>query len=482
MGAPDSPLAGFDGHPLASPLARRGPASGLVNQFGAPMAPTDDPAWQPPRDPLAGVDRYLAASVVSREIPLSTIQTSWTVPDVRKALADLSSGVFDQPSQLCEAIVGEARVSATLNSRIGGLFGRPVRHTASQLPGVKDSDAAKQALEAWQAIWPQVGTEAVLSELQRWGVMIGFGVAQILWDTSEDVWVPHLRVWHPRYTYYHWLYRTLVAVSLDGQHAVTGGDGHWLHHAPHGEYRGWVQGAVRATAEPWLILKLAYRDFARASERHGMPIILGKRPAAGDPVQAANFRNALANIGQESVVDLPQGVDDAFSYGLDLLESKATWDKGFEILISLCEKALTLSIAHQNLTSEVQEGSLAAARVHADTKQAALESDERGISSTLYQQLARPWAQFCFGDPDLAPVTHWDISPPEDHATNAKTFVDFGTALLAMRSAGLRAKDPVALGRRFGLSLDSADFEAVEPLQIAAKSAVASAPKEEEPE
>jgi hypothetical protein len=54
------------------------------------------------------------AGVIYRDIPLVTMATSWGVADVRAALEQLVQGLFDLPAQLCDSIVGDDRVQATM--------------------------------------------------------------------------------------------------------------------------------------------------------------------------------------------------------------------------------------------------------------------------------------------------------------------------------------------------------------------------------
>ena len=398
------------------------------------------------------------AGVVWREIPLTTISTSWGVASVRQALTSLVTGLFDWPAQLWDSIIGDDRVQATIGSRTGGLLGRPVKFEASDL------DADHQVFDAWQQAWPTIAAEPIMSELQRWTIGMGFGIAQIMWDTTQPVWVPHVRPWHPRYSYYHWMMRRYIAITMDGQVPVIPGDGKWILHAPHGDYRGWMRGSVRAIAQPWLVRQFALRDWARWSERHGMPIYLAKIPAAGDPVAADAFAKSLATLGQESVVKLPQGVEAQFSYDMDLLEAKDPGWQGFQQLINQCDMSIVLTLMYQNLTTEMKEGSFAAARVHADIRQSALEADARALSHTIYQQLARPFAAYNFGDPNLAPRTDWDVTPVEDSLAQANTLDRVADAILKMGKGGKGIKHLGELFERFNIPLTDKDIEEIAPI------------------
>lgn len=465
-------VAPFSSSPMNDPLGTRSTsplsptqAQGMITDaLGRPMTQTVDPAWAQRGDSLQGKNPRATAELIYREIPLTVVNTSWDIGAVRTALQSLVVGLFDQPSQLVESIVGDSRVQAAMESRTGAILGAPVKF---KLPKkYRDDKDAKKCLRAWERAWPLIAAEPVLAELLQWSVQEGFGVAQLMWDTkSHGVWWPYIQVWNPRYVYYHWLYRCYVAITLDGQVPIFGGDGHWLLHAPHSEYRGWIRGAMRAIAPWWLARNYALRDWARYSERNGMPWVKGKSPAAGDPIQIQQFRTDLSMLGQESIIQVPQGVDDQYSYDVELLEaSVGDASTGFEKIIQMCNGEITLALMGQNLTTEVKEGSLAAARVHADVRQQMIEADARALAKSIYMQIARPFAQFNFGNADFAPLIEWDVVPEDDFLMKSQVFKNVLDGLMVARKAGKQFNDLTALTKQFGLNLSMVDIENVEPL------------------
>jgi len=131
-------------------------------------------------------------------------------------------GVFERSAQLCDSILGDDRVIATLGSRRAGLFGREVRHTPAN-----DSSAARETCDAWQSHWPRFAALAPMTEIHSYGILMGFGMSQLVWDTSKPVWLPYLRPWHPRYEYFDWITRKYIAISQDGNLPILPGDGKW---------------------------------------------------------------------------------------------------------------------------------------------------------------------------------------------------------------------------------------------------------------
>lgn len=436
--------------------------------IGTPKPPADDPAWADRgKSPIGSPN---TVGVFHREIPIVTIATGWTVPNARSALMDLVVGLFDAPGQLADDVMGsDSRTQAALASR-QSILGRPVDFR----PPVRyrDSRLAQECLDAWSEAWPTMAVEAQMGSLNRWSIMMGFGLAQLIWDTTGDYAIPRPLSWHPRYTYFHWLFRCFIAITMDGQEAIIPGDGSWVMHAPHGEYRGWMRGGIRAVTPWWLGRHYALRDWMRYSERHGLPMIKAKTPAVGEPKQQAAFRAQLSNLGQEAVFHLPQNPEPFLSYDVELLEARDTAHEGFRMLIEQCDVEITLALMAQTLTTAMPaEGgsSYAAARVHGDVRQSLLESDARSLAETVYMQIARPFAAFNFGNADLAPRVVWDVTPYEDALTRAKTFQTVAGALLAMRNAGYKPRELSRMLKTFQLDLDQ--FEEVEPLQIEAQAA-----------
>jgi hypothetical protein len=458
----------FSGHPLsgAGTIVSRNPLgqSGLLDSFGQAVPRTEDPTWAPPTDPLAHVDPRTAATIITREIPLVQVMGDWSPSTVRGALNQMMIGLFDQPSQLIEWVIADSRVQAAQMSRTGGLLGRPVKFGLAAQN--KNNDKAKQCLEAWEAVWPITASEPVMSEWLQWSTHLGFNIAQIMWDTSVTPWVPHLKNWHPRYSYYHWLFRKYIAIGLDGQFPVVAGDGHWVLHAPHGDYRGWVRGAIRGVAPWWLARNYALRDWASASERNGMPTILADTPQGADPVMIQLFRAAVSMLGQNSTIQLPSSTDleKYGKYDLRYLETKLDFSKGYEALIQQCNAEITLALQGQNLTSEVKEGSLAAAREHGNILQVIIEADARALEQTVRNQIMRPFAKFNFGDAELAPTIKWDVKPVEDKAALADVYSKFATFILEMARAGHKVTNPVSIGKALGLKLQLADIIEAPPL------------------
>jgi phage gp29-like protein len=418
--------------------------------------------FAPPGSPGTGMLPQASVKFIYRDLPIVSIATKWTVEQVRGALGANLTGNFYAPAMLCDEILGDDRVQATMGSRVAGLMSRETIFEPAN-----DSRAAKEVMISFAECWDDLGSYGTQGWLHAYGVMMGWSSAQLVWDTTGPVWKPQLRPWHPIYTYYHWTLRRFIALSQDGQIAIEPGNGKWVLHAPWGDYRAWVFGALRAVAEPWLGRHYAYRDWMRYSEVHGIPIKLASAPASADPTQRAAFEQNLLNIPSETTVLLNKGLEGQGSdYNLELLEATDTAWESFPGLIDRSDMSIVLAILFQNLTTEVKGGSLGATAAHMDILQRGAERDDTAMSTT-YRQVTRPFAAINYGDAALAPKVRRDMKSSAVHKEQATLASLLGQMLTSMRTAGIRLKKPRAFVKGFGI--DIGPYEHVQPVQVEAK-------------
>lgn len=365
---------------------------------------------------------------------------------VRRALDAHESGSFYSSAQMVEAMGRDDRISAVLSTRVKGMLGLPF-----DLHG--GSDKARDVM--WDR-WLEVAPEWALATIERWATMMGFALAEIVWRRdSADEWIPTIKPWHPMFVRFDHEDRTFKVQTVDGEVPVTPGDGKWILHAPSG-WRPWMQGSVRSLSIPWLSRTLATRDWNRSNEVHGMPIRGAVVPNDASEEDVNRFWNAVQRLGNETSVKLPQNQETGRGFDLKLIESGEDSHASFDKLITSCNVAIAIELLGQNLTTEVQGGSYAAASIHERIRIDYLQADAECLATTLHYQLCRPWAALMFGDPEVAPWPHWDATPVGDHSTEANTLSMLATAIETMNRAlgpHQMSIDVEELSHRFGLPI-----------------------------
>ena len=434
------------------------PMDRLARQYlaGLEGLDTDDPAFRRPFD-ATDENTRARARLIYRDIPLVTIQNTWTVEQLRAAVRAHLEGQFYLSGQLCDSILGDDRVTSTLNSRAAALFGREVRFATAD-----ESSAARECLDAWMRWWPRLTGDSAIRETQDYGTIMGFAHDQIVWDTHQPGldYAPSLRPWHPVFEYYSWPDRCFMAIG-DTTIPIIPGDGKWLEYAPFGSYRGWIRGALRPVVEPWALRHMGFRDMARFGEVHGSPTRVGHVPILGDPAERAKFEEAITRVGADTAMILPRGIDekDGSGYDYSLVEATSTAWEVHPAQISQCDAAIVMALLMTALTTEVESGggggSYASAKVGMDIRSEGAQLDNQTWRRTYYTQLARPFAYLNFGDANLAPHTWYDVRGREEYASNSKQFREFMTGIEVGRRGGVEFVDEDEVRRyateRFGL-------------------------------
>lgn len=388
--------------------------------------------------------------IPAKELPLFGSTDFDRVAKVRRALASLAVGLFSEAAVLVDAMGQDDRIEAVVQQRLEALGGLHFEMQPAAGFGAAGDNAAAVAL----ASAPVMLDEATLSELRMWGLWLGVGIAQKVWDTSGPVWTAKLKVWHPRYLRYDWSTRSFKVMTETGEVEVQPASAEWVLYTPFGTERPWMRGLVRSLSIPFLIRQFCLRDWSRYSEVHGLPIRKAIVPKSAPKEVKERYRNEVAALGAESTVLLERQkngtTEEAFD--LELVEAVGKSEEGFDKLIARCDTAYAVRVLGQNLTTEVKEGSRAAATVHDRVSLRKLAFDSTTLTSCLREQLYKPWAAFNFGNAELAPWPVWDATPPEDKASRAKTYKELGEGLQALQKTGMDV-DVDAEAERFGVAV-----------------------------
>jgi hypothetical protein len=429
-------------------------------------AGTTDPAFLRPVD-ATDANTRARAKLVYKDAPLVTIQNTWSVQQARDAMYAHMMGQFFASGMLCESILGDDRVTATLNARATALFGCETRFKPAD-----DSRAAKECFDAWVEWWPRISDGSARREIQDYGTMMGFAHAQLCWDTHQKgiAYAPFLHPWSPIYEYWDWDARCFMAIGSEAVIPIVPGNGKWVAFTPWGNQRGWMRGALRPVVEPWMLRHFGFRDMARFGEVHGSPTRVGDVPIVGDPKERQDFEIAMRNIGANAAMIVPRGVDaqDGQGYDYRLVEAKSTAWEVHPAQIDRCDMAIVLAILMVNLTTEVSGGSFAAAKVHEVKERGGTKFDSKTWKITDYTQIARPFAYLNFGDANLAPWTWQDVIGQQDFDDRSKRLYSFGQGVEVLRRGGIEFKDAKSLrdwaDEHFGLE-GMPDFTITEPVK-----------------
>lgn len=366
--------------------------------------------------------------------------------EVDAILGQHAQGWMARTAYLCDEVMTDDRVAGVVETRVGGLTSADVefcpaadrrkeRKISELVGGVDDS----------RGLWPQMVPQAALFDVLKWGLLIGIGYGQIIWDRrSTKEWKARLCPWHPQFLRWDWQARRfLVQTANYGDMVLPDPEEDlerepfdpskptWFVWTPRGLQLGWLNGMIRSLAHLYLMRQWDYRDWARSNERNGMGIIKAEVPRWAKPEDQQRFFEQLSNIGSEAAVAVPVGAANEGSFDLKIVEAMSRNWETFKEFKATIDVDIAVRILGQNLTTQVDGGSRAAEQGHELIRlDKALE--DAAIGNAFSMQLLRPWAEANFGDPNLAPTARYRVEPPTDLKKIGDSYKALGDGLAAM--------------------------------------------------
>jgi phage gp29-like protein len=373
------------------------------------------------------------------ELPVVSWNDWDNVQRVKAAIRALEHGVFHQAAQIVEAMGRDDRISGCLETRTRALPAMPISFEPRGDGRMKKAVAAELE-EIFETMYP----DASVTELHQWGILLGFGLGENVWEYGTNRWNLKLKVWHPQAVTYRQDTRSFWVQTAEGQREVTPGDGQWILYTPYGLDRGWMHGKVRSLYVPWLMRTWGMRDWARYSEVHGHPIKKAVTPPGIEKEDAKAFLNEVAALGAEAVIATERvntgGGAEYDRYDVELLEAMNNNWETFEHLIDKADACVAITLLGQNLSTEVKGGSFAATMAHMQIRRDVLQFDAESLGQCLRAQSIGWWALNNFGSAELAPMPKWKtgVKSNEDKTARGTAMDNLGKGIASLAAAGVK--------------------------------------------
>ncbi len=378
----------------------------------------------------------------------SRILHTWNPSRIKSARLQADSGHLGLVADLCDDIMADDSIMATLGIRASSILGAPLEFQHNG-----DKRRSSTVIAALELDWWQMNPEFELKTIWAWAVLLGIAPAELVILEQHNRVIPRVKFWHPRWLKFNWETRGYTLQTATGDVPFVTGNGQWLAFTPYGSRAPWKLGAWRGVALWWLLKQYALTDWARYSEKHGGGILAGTLPpsAQGDPKARKELAADLADLGSDTSVALPPG------YDLKLVEATANTWQTFKAQIEMADAGIAVAILGQNLTTRVSEGSRAAAQVHDAVRNDLRRSDAEIISTITREQQLAYWAEWNFGNADLAPWAKWNTTPPADLKLEAETLNTAADALGKLKTLGVNITPQL---EKFGLEVQSVNQSA----------------------
>jgi phage gp29-like protein len=380
---------------------------------------------------------------VAKEKPnelILPVFTQWEkVGSVTSILAEIEQGIFYNGSLLVEQMMRDDRVRALVNTLIMSVLGCDSHWEAAKTENQRTSKRGQKYADEIAEKWDDMVPEDEVYELVRWALMLGVGVMRTPWNmrTGEV----NVRTWHPGAIWFNLADNEYYLRHQGGQDQVPRDSLDWLLLTPFSHKYGRLNGLVRSMAMLYLARQWTFRDRARHSEVHGLPIRLGITPADADKRAKDNFRNALQAIGTETVVIAPQGPEGK-KYAVELVEAQAEGHKVFSAQLDHIDDCMAILILGQKMSSKGTSG-LGSDANPGDSVRRDIMAWLARVIERVCNRLAQRWMVVNYGleSMDLAPRLCIEVDPPEDGAQKATELSTLGDAVAKLAAHGLDIRE-----------------------------------------
>lgn len=363
----------------------------------------------------------------------------WSPPRVRAAIDSFDNGQFQQAGLLVDSMTKDGRIQSCINTLVFGILGLPFEWKWS-VPDADSGQIDTQENDQYQptdkdleylaifkrGFWSEFMETSTLSGVMKNIINMGLSVIGKSWtsgyiDGYEDkVWLPEIYVFHPSNIWYNtWNKKYWVTTQYHGVIEIDETDERFQIIKHVDEQRPWMNGAVRSVSWLWLDKWTSLVDWRAFSSVYGNPIRMlttiredSTRPDDSDIEQFLVNLSIGQQYGQP--VQLPEG------HKLELLQAEGSSIDVFQKKIEDTNKEIAIAYLGQNLTSDVQSGSHAAAEVHHKVLQDYIEAYATTLNRAL-REIVRQFYNYNFPSDVRVPVPYFQPDAPVDELNTAKT-------------------------------------------------------------
>lgn len=400
---------------------------------------------QPPQARVERVTRVAAPLTQQR----ADSPNRWTVPLIVAAVEAHEAGEFYASGALAEAMGRDDRIAGCVRTRVQAIGSKNGLSFSIQPVQGKSPALAKRVTDWWYQVLP----DAVLMQIARDMILLGVFIGRIHWELTDAEWRPvRIERWRPtNYRFNPETQRFSIRTERDDVD-IDLGDPNWLIVLPGGE-DSWMGGAVRALGLAYVMRQFNWRDWARFNERHGLPIIALTEPSDSDEKNKKAFYAGIQKMGATGIIRLPTNAQGT-GFKVEMIEAKDNAHASFNQFRKDLDAAIAITLLGQNLTTEVEGGSYAAANVHDRIRQDFLVADVEVLSTHLRAQLIDRWGRFNVPNwnSDEAPWPTWDTTVPTDRTAESATLGAVATAVQTFQSTGMPV-DWAEMFRRLGIPM-----------------------------
>ena len=385
-----------------------------------------------------------------------TTQTRWYIAQLEQAQFQADAGDTMPICQLYRAMRRDGVIAGLLRALGSGITRLPKKYY-----GKHQSVADLQSRNGSRSVFDDMIPPAELSKLIMDGIVLGFGVAELVPVPGRDF--PVMVRLEPEYLVYRWVENRWYYRSVAGLIPITPGDGRWVFHAPGARIAPWIDGL-------WLTLGRSYinKDHAMMMRSNYSAKLANAARVAVSPngateAQKLSWFRKVMDWGANTVFATPPG------YDVKILEQSG---RGYEVWqdeISTCDREIAIAICGQVVSVDGGTG-FSNQDMHRAIRADIIKDQADQIAYTLNTQVIPQFVATRYGVGAIqdGAVFEYDIARPKDLKDEAASLKDVATAIqdlgTALKGSGLGV-DLRELTMRYGIptvEVTAADGRTVE--------------------
>lgn len=365
--------------------------------------------------------------------PIIRLETSWDPESILEARDSHLRGNFQTSGLLWVWMLCTSRLKVALGKRTGALSAIPVTFSTTRDEKIATPEE-KAIVSLWEKHFAQILPDALRQDLQRQAIGMGAALARVHWVDDGKHWWPTLTKWPDDAFYYNDSEMCWYARVREGaDRKIKPGCG-WVLWLPSGS-NSFQLGAVASLGMECYLTTISKQDWANYNKANATAV---KKAIVSRGMTRASkdlFLDQVEEVGEgeNTTILCEQNIDKSGSDFEYVTTGDSAKADTFEKAKSDAEKTITIEILGQDKTTDLgQEGARSAVEALQGVEDRLVFGDGESLAEVIYTQLAKPWAEYNFGNCNLAPWSRWlpkDDNETLENAAKDKALADSAVAL-----------------------------------------------------
>lgn len=362
-------------------------------------------------------------------------QPCWNPISVKSALDMHDRGNTQMTGRLADSITRDTRVRACLNTLVFGILGLPFDWKwdmaeigdggSLSLKNVyTPTEEDKRYLEITKRWFEDFKSTSILGSIMTNVINMGFASMSKSWvlesdykGSGEDLYIPECWVFHPSNVWYNTgTYEYYITTFEKGLLIV--GDSNTdervqiIKHA--NAERPWMEGVIRSVGLYYMDKWYALNDWRTYITNNSNPLRILEtiREDSSRGIDDMSIEQLLIDIAKHQQLGLPVHLPEG--HKLSLLTTNTLISANvFEKKVNQADTEIAIAYLGQNLTTEVNGGSHAAAKVHENVLHDRIRAYTKTLNSAL-NLLIKDFYRFNFPENVRVPIAYFNPEPEED--------------------------------------------------------------------